>query len=77
MALMEKGLQKIGAQADYQEIHITGYALTGISAGLDAVGVLIDIGPNRAKTSKRIRVVHGEGIQDGEGSQPQIRCHEG
>ncbi len=37
-------------------------ALTGISAGLDAVGVLIDIDPNRAKEQvKSVSVVREGG----------------
>ncbi len=51
MALSEKIAEDRERKRIAQEIHDTlGHALTGISAGLDAVGVLIDIDPNRAKS---------------------------
>ena len=58
-----------------REIHDTlGHALTGISAGLDAVGVLIDIDPNRAKEQvKSVSEVVREGIQDVRGSLNRLR----
>ena len=58
-----------------REIHDTlGHALTGISAGLDAVGVLIDIDPNRAKEQvKNVSEVVREGIQDVRGSLNRLR----
>ena len=50
MALSEKNAEDRERKRIAREIHDTlGHALTGISAGLDAVGVLIDIDPNRAK----------------------------
>ena len=50
MALSEKIAEDRERKRIAREIHDTlGHALTGISAGLDAVGVLIDIDPNRAK----------------------------
>ncbi len=58
-----------------REIHDTlGHALTGISAGLDAVGVLIDINPSRAKEQvKNVSEVVREGIQDVRGSLNRLR----
>ena len=58
MALSEKIAEDRERKRIAREIHDTlGHALTGISAGLDAVGVLIDINPSRAKeqVKKRIR----------------------
>ena len=51
MALSEKIAEDRERKRIAREIHDTlGHALTGISAGIDAVGVLIDIDPGRAKT---------------------------
>ena len=66
MALSEKIAEDRERKRIAREIHDTlGHALTGISAGLDAVGVLIDIDPNRAKEQvKSVSEVVREGIQD-------------
>ena len=51
MALSEKIAEDRERKRIAREIHDTlGHALTGISAGLDAVGVLIDIDPNQARS---------------------------
>ena len=58
-----------------REIHDTlGHALTGISAGIDAVGVLIDIDPGRAKTQlQSVSTVVRDGIKDVRGSLNKLR----
>ncbi|WP_367006507.1 sensor histidine kinase [Streptococcus sp. ZY19097] len=58
-----------------REIHDTlGHALTGISAGIDAVMVLVDLDPNRAKEQlKNISNVVREGIRDVRRSLEKLR----
>ena len=75
MALSEKIAEDRERKRIAREIHDTlGHALTGISAGLDAVGVLIDIDPNRAKEQvKSVSEVVREGIQDVRGSLNRLR----
>ena len=75
MALSEKIAEERERKRIAREIHDTlGHALTGISAGLDAVGVLIDIDPNRAKEQvKNVSEVVREGIQDVRGSLNRLR----
>ena len=58
MALSEKIAEDRERKRIAREIHDTlGHALTGISAGLDAVGVLIDIDPNRAKEQVKEKMI--------------------
>ena len=62
-----KRLLKIGNVDDIaREIHDTiGHALTGISAGIDAVTVLIDLDPEHAKKQlSSVSNVVREGIVD-------------
>ena len=60
MALSEKIAEDRERKRIAREIHDTlGHALTGISAGIDAVGVLIDIDPGRAKTQLSIGLYGG------------------
>ena len=75
MALSEKIAEDRERKRIAREIHDTlGHALTGISAGLDAVGVLIDINPSRAKEQvKNVSEVVREGIQDVRGSLNRLR----
>ena len=75
MALSEKIAEDRERKRIAREIHDTlGHALTGISAGLDAVGGLIDIDPNRAKEQvKSVSEVVREGIQDVRGSLNRLR----
>ena len=70
MALSEKIAEDRERKLIALEIHDTlGHSLTGISAVLDAVGVLIDIDPNRAKEQvKSVSDVVREVIQVGRGS---------
>ena len=58
-----------------REIHDTlGHALTGISAGIDAVSVLIDVHPIRAKEQlKNVSNAVREGIKDVRGSLQRLR----
>ena len=58
-----------------REIHDTlGHALTGISAGIDAVKVLVDIDTNRAKEQlNNVSVVVQDGIRDVRGSLNKMR----
>ena len=58
-----------------REIHDTlGHALTGISAGIDAVTVLVDFDPNHAKSQlKNVSDVVREGIQDVRRSLEKMR----
>lgn len=58
-----------------REIHDTlGHALTGISAGIDAVSVLIDVHPIRAKEQlKNVSNAVREGIKDVRGSLHRLR----
>ena len=58
-----------------REIHDTlGHALTGISAGIDAVKVLVDIDTNRAKEQlNNVSVVVRDGIRDVRGSLNKMR----
>ncbi|MGT2924950.1 histidine kinase [Streptococcus caviae] len=58
-----------------REIHDTlGHALTGISAGIDAVSVLVDLNPSHAKDQlKNVSDVVREGIQDVRRSLEKMR----
>lgn len=58
-----------------REIHDTlGHALTGISAGIDAVSVLVDLNPSHAKEQlKNVSDVVREGIQDVRRSLEKMR----
>ncbi|MGT2755036.1 sensor histidine kinase [Streptococcus ovis] len=58
-----------------REIHDTlGHALTGISAGIDAITVLVDLDPNRAKQQlKNVSQVVRDGIRDVRRSLEKLR----
>lgn len=75
MALSEKIAEDRERKRIAREIHDTlGHALTGISAGIDAVGVLIDLDPNRAKGQlKSVSAVVREAIRDVRGSLNRLR----
>ena len=75
MALSEKIAEDRERKRIAREIHDTlGHALTGISAGIDAVGVLIDIDPGRAKTQlQSVSTVVRDGIKDVRGSLNKLR----
>lgn len=75
MALSEKIAEDRERKRIAREIHDTlGHALTGISAGIDAVGVLIDLDPSRAKEQlKSVSAVVREAIRDVRGSLNRLR----
>ena len=75
LALSEKIAEDRERKRIAREIHDTlGHALTGISAGIDAVKVLVDIDTNRAKEQlNNISVVVRDGIRDVRGSLNKMR----
>ncbi|MGT2910503.1 sensor histidine kinase [Streptococcus cameli] len=75
VALTEKIVEDRERKRIAREIHDTlGHALTGISAGIDAVKVLVDIDPPRAKEQlQTMSIVVREGIRDVRGSLNKLR----
>ena len=75
LALSEKIAEDRERKRIAREIHDTlGHALTGISAGIDAVKVLVDIDTNRAKEQlNNVSVVVRDGICDVRGSLNKMR----
>lgn len=75
LALSEKIAEDREQKRIAREIHDTlGHALTGISAGIDAVKVLVDIDTNRAKEQlNNVSVVVRDGIRDVRGSLNKMR----
>ena len=75
LALSEKIAEDRERKRIAREIHDTlGHALTGISAGIDAVTVLVDFDPNHAKSQlKNVSDVVREGIQDVRRSLEKMR----
>lgn len=75
LALSEKIAEDRELKRIAREIHDTlGHALTGISAGIDAVKVLVDIDTNRAKEQlNNVSVVVRDGIRDVRGSLNKMR----
>ena len=75
LALSEKIAEDRERKRIAREIHDTlGHALTGISAGIDAVKVLVDIDTNRAKEQlNNVSVVVRDGIRDVRGSLKKMR----
>lgn len=75
LALSEKIAEDRERKRIAREIHDTlGHALTGISAGIDAVKVLVDIDTNRAKEQlNNVSVVVRGGIRDVRGSLNKMR----
>lgn len=75
LALSEKIAEDWERKRIAREIHDTlGHALTGISAGIDAVKVLVDIDTNRAKEQlNNVSVVVRDGIRDVRGSLNKMR----
>ena len=75
LALSEKIAEDRERKRIAREIHDTlGHALTGISAGIDAVKVLVDIDTNRAKEQlNNVSVVVRDGIRDVRGSLNKMR----
>ncbi|MDU6117174.1 MAG: sensor histidine kinase [Streptococcus anginosus] len=75
LALSEKIAEDRERKRIAREIHDTlGHALTGISAGIDAVKVLVDIDKNRAKEQlENVSVVVRDGIRDVRGSLNKMR----
>lgn len=75
LALSEKIAEDRERKRIAREIHDTlGHALTGISAGIDAVKVLVDIDTNRAKEQlNNVSVVVRDGISDVRGSLNKMR----
>lgn len=75
IALAEKIAEDKERKRIAREIHDTlGHALTGISAGIDAVTVLVDINPSHAKAQlKNVSSVVREGIQDVRRSLEKLR----
>ena len=75
LAISEKNAKDKERKRIAREIHDTlGHALTGISAGIDAVLVLIDLDPSRAKKQlKNISEVVREGIKDVRRSIEKLR----
>ncbi|MBM7643764.1 sensor histidine kinase [Streptococcus loxodontisalivarius] len=75
VSLAEKMAEDRERKRIAREIHDTlGHALTGISAGIDAVRVLIDLNPSHAKEQlQNISVVVREGIQDVRRSLEKLR----
>ena len=75
LALSEKIAEDRERKRIAREVHDTlGHALTGISAGIDAVKVLVDIDTNRAKEQlNNVSVVVRDGIRDVRGSLNKMR----
>lgn len=75
VALTEKITEDRERKRISREIHDTlGHALTGISAGIDAVRVLVDINPNKAKEQlASVSEVVREGIVDVRRSLNKLR----
>ena len=75
LSLSEKIAEDRERKRIAREIHDTlGHALTGISAGIDAVKVLVDIDTNRAKEQlNNVSVVVRDGIRDVRGSLNKMR----
>ena len=75
LALSEKIAEDRERKRIAREIHDTlGHALTGISAGIDAVKVVVDIDTNRAKEQlNNVSVVVRDGIRDVRGSLNKLR----
>ena len=75
LALSEKIAEDRERKRIAREIHDTlGHALTGISAGIDAVKVLVDIDTNRATEQlNNVSVVVRDGIRDVRGSLNKMR----
>ena len=75
LALSEKIVEDRERKRIAREIHDTlGHALTGISAGIDAVRVLVDIDPKRAKEQlQSVSLVVRDGIRDVRGSLNKMR----
>ncbi|MGT2712776.1 sensor histidine kinase [Streptococcus oriscaviae] len=75
VALTEKIVEDRERKRIAREIHDTlGHALTGISAGIDAVRVLVDLDPPRAKEQlQSMSVVVRDGIRDVRGSLNKLR----
>lgn len=75
VAITEKIAEDRERKRISREIHDTlGHALTGISAGIDAVSVLVDVDPNRAKLQlKNVSTVVREGISDVRRSLEKLR----
>ena len=75
LALSEKIAEDRERKRIAREIHDTlGHSLTGISAGIDAVKVLVDIDTNRAKEQlNNVSVVVRDGIRDVRGSLNKMR----
>ena len=75
LALSEKIAEDRERKRIAREIHDTlGHALTGISAGIDAVKVLVDIDTDRAKEQlNNVSVVVRDGIRDVRGSLNKMR----
>lgn len=75
LALSEKIAEDRERKRIAREIHDTlGHALTGISVGIDAVKVLVDIDTNRAKEQlNNVSVVVRDGIRDVRGSLNKMR----
>lgn len=75
VAITEKIAEDRERKRISREIHDTlGHALTGISAGIDAVSVLVDVDPERAKVQlKNVSNVVREGISDVRRSLEKLR----
>ena len=75
LALSEKIAEDRERKRIAREIHDTlGHALTAISAGIEAVKVLVDIDTNRAKEQlNNVSVVVRDGIRDVRGSLNKMR----
>ncbi|EHJ52745.1 sensor histidine kinase [Streptococcus macacae] len=75
VAVTEKIVEDRERKRLSREIHDTlGHALTGISAGIDAVRVLVDLDPNRAKEQlKSMSGVVRDGIRDVRRSLEKLR----
>ena len=75
LALSEKIAEDRERKRIAREIHDTlGHALTGISAGIDAIKVLVDIDTERAKEQlNNVSVVVRDGIRDVRGSLNKMR----
>jgi signal transduction histidine kinase len=75
VAITEKIAEDRERKRISREIHDTlGHALTGISAGIDAVTVLVDVDPSRAKVQLRnVSNVVREGISDVRRSLEKLR----
>lgn len=75
VALTEKIVEDRERKRIAREIHDTlGHALTGISAGIDAVRVLVELDPKRAKEQlQSMSLVVRDGIRDVRGSLNKLR----